>query len=103
MTESTAAESSAAAAQPRTPHGILRDGDQVQLTDPKGRINTLTLQTGKQWHGHKGWIQHDEIIGRPEGIVVRSTGGIDYLIFRPLLQDFAVRMPRGAAVVYPKD
>ena len=75
----------------------------MQLTDPKGRINTLTLQTGKQWHGHKGWISHDEIIGRPEGIVVRSTGGIDYLVFRPLLQDFAVRMPRGAAVVYPKD
>lgn len=88
---------------PRTPHGILRDGDQVQLTDPKGRINTLTLQTGKQWHGHKGWISHDEIIGRPEGIVVRSTGNIEYLVFRPLLQDFAVRMPRGAAVVYPKD
>ena len=88
---------------PRTPHGILRDGDQVQLTDPKGRINTLTLQTGKQWHGHKGWIAHDEIIGRPEGIVVRSTGNIEYLVFRPLLQDFAVRMPRGAAVVYPKD
>ncbi|MCD0450106.1 tRNA (adenine-N1)-methyltransferase [Actinocorallia sp. API 0066] len=88
---------------PRTPHGTLRDGDQVQLTDPKGRINTITLQTGKQWHGHKGYLQHDEIIGRPEGIVVRSTGGIDYLVFRPLLQDFAVRMPRGAAVVYPKD
>ncbi|GAB2838556.1 tRNA (adenine-N1)-methyltransferase [Actinocorallia aurea] len=88
---------------PRTPHGILRDGDQVQLTDPKGRINTVTLAAGKQWHGHKGYLQFDEIIGRPEGIVVRSTGGVDYLVFRPLLQDFAVRMPRGAAVVYPKD
>jgi tRNA (adenine57-N1/adenine58-N1)-methyltransferase len=88
---------------PRTPHGPFRAGDQVQLTDPKGRINTITLQPGKSFHSHKGWVEHDEIIGRPEGIVVRSSGGIDYLAFRPLLLDFAVRMPRGAAVVYPKD
>ena len=88
---------------PRTPHGPFRAGDQVQLTDPKGRINTITLQPGKQFHSHKGWIEHDEIIGRPEGIVLRSSGGIEFLAFRPLLFDYAVRMPRGAAVVYPKD
>jgi tRNA (adenine57-N1/adenine58-N1)-methyltransferase len=88
---------------PRTPHGPFRVGDQVQLTDPKGRINTITLQSGKQFHSHKGWIEHDEIIGRPEGIVLRASGGIEYLAFRPLLSDYAVRMPRGAAVVYPKD
>jgi tRNA (adenine57-N1/adenine58-N1)-methyltransferase len=87
----------------RTPHGPFRAGDQVQLTDPKGRINTITLQPGKQFHSHKGWLEHDEIIGRPEGIVLRSSGGIDFLAFRPLLHDHTLRMPRGAAVVYPKD
>lgn len=87
----------------RIPHGPFRDGDQVQLTDPKGRINTITLQSGKLFHSHKGSLAHDEIIGRPEGIVLRSSGGSEYLAFRPLLADFAVRMPRGAAVVYPKD
>lgn len=87
----------------RIPHGPFRAGDQVQLTDPKGRINTITLQPGKEYHSHKGAIAHDEIIGSPEGTVFRSSGGTDYLAFRPLLADFAVRMPRGAAVVYPKD
>jgi tRNA (adenine57-N1/adenine58-N1)-methyltransferase catalytic subunit len=87
----------------RTPHGPLRAGDQVQLTDPKGRINTITLQPGRQFHSHKGAIDHDVLIGSPEGTVVRSSGGIEYLAFRPLLADFALRMPRGAAVVYPKD
>jgi tRNA (adenine57-N1/adenine58-N1)-methyltransferase catalytic subunit len=85
------------------PHGPFRAGDQVQLTDPKGRINTITLQPGKLFHSHKGAIAHDEIIGRPEGIVLRTTGGTEYLAFRPLLADYALRMPRGAAVVYPKD
>jgi tRNA (adenine57-N1/adenine58-N1)-methyltransferase len=87
----------------RIPHGPFRAGDQVQLTDPKGRINTITLQPGKDYHSHKGAIPHDEIIGSPEGSVFRSSGGTEYLAFRPLLADFAVRMPRGAAVVYPKD
>jgi len=34
---------------------------------------------------------------------VRSTGGMDYLALRPLLADYVLSMPRGAAVVYPKD
>jgi tRNA (adenine57-N1/adenine58-N1)-methyltransferase len=85
------------------PHGPFRAGDQVQLTDPKGRVNTITLRPGKMFHSHKGAIAHDEIIGRPEGIVLRTSGGTEYLAFRPLLADYALRMPRGAAVVYPKD
>ncbi|REF00987.1 tRNA (adenine-58-N(1)-) methyltransferase [Thermomonospora umbrina] len=87
----------------RIPHGPFRAGDQVQLTDPKGRVNTVTLQAGRLYHSHKGSVPHDEIIGSPEGSVFRSTGGTEYLAFRPLLADFALRMPRGAAVVYPKD
>ncbi|MEV0399503.1 tRNA (adenine-N1)-methyltransferase [Actinoallomurus sp. NPDC050550] len=88
---------------PKVPHGPFRPGDRVQLTDPKGRINTITLQTGKLYHSHKGSIPHDEIIGSPEGTVFRSSGGTEYLAFRPLLSDHTLRMPRGAAVVYPKD
>ncbi|WP_141575058.1 tRNA (adenine-N1)-methyltransferase [Actinomadura sp. WMMA1423] len=87
----------------RIPHGPFRPGDQVQLTDPKGRINTITLQPGKVYHSHKGSVPHDEMIGSPEGSVFRSSGGTEYLAFRPLLADFTLRMPRGAAVVYPKD
>jgi tRNA (adenine57-N1/adenine58-N1)-methyltransferase len=81
----------------------LRAGESVQLTDPKGRRNTLTLQPGKVFHTHRGALAHDDLIGRPEGIVVRSSGGTDYVVFRPLLHDYAMRMPRGAAVIYPKD
>ena len=32
-----------------------------------------------------------------------SSAGGQYLVFRPLLSEFVVSMPRGAAVVYPKD
>lgn len=83
--------------------GPFSIGDQVQITDPKGRRHTVVLQPGKQFHTHQGAIEHDALIGSPEGVVVTSTGGTGYLAFRPLLADFVLSMPRGAAVVYPKD
>jgi tRNA (adenine57-N1/adenine58-N1)-methyltransferase len=83
--------------------GLLKAGDQVQLTDAKGRHSTITLQAGKQYHTHKGSFEHDELIGSPEGVVVKTAGGNEYLVLRPLLSDYVLSMPRGAAVVYPKD
>ncbi len=78
-------------------------GERVQLTDPKGRQHTVILEAGKQFHTHRGAIEHDALIGRPEGSVITSTSGTPYLAMRPLLADFVLSMPRGAAVVYPKD
>jgi tRNA (adenine57-N1/adenine58-N1)-methyltransferase len=82
---------------------LFAEGERVQLTDPKGRLHTVTLTAGKQFHTHRGAIEHDELIGRPEGSVVTSTSGTEYLALRPLLADFVLSMPRGAAVIYPKD
>ena len=83
--------------------GPFRAGDRVQLTDSKGRMHTITLTPGREFHTHRGLFRHDELIGRPEGWVVTNTAGIEYLALRPLLADFVLSMPRGAAVVYPKD
>lgn len=83
--------------------GPLREGERVQLTDPKGRLHTITLGVGKVFHTHRGSIAHDDLIGNPEGWVIRSTADLEYLALRPLLSDFVMSMPRGAAVIYPKD
>ncbi len=83
--------------------GPLLEGERVQLTDPKGRHHTITLVAGKEFHTSKGGLRHDALLGGPEGVVVTSTGGTPYLALRPLLSDFVLSMPRGAAVIYPKD
>lgn len=82
---------------------LFRVGDRVQLTDPKGRLHTVTLEAGKQFHTHRGAIEHDQLIGVAEGSVVQSASGTAYLALRPLLSDYVLSMPRGAAVIYPKD
>lgn len=83
--------------------GPFRAGERVQLTDPKGRPTTIVLREGITFHTHKGSFEHDVLIDAPEGTVVQTTGGVDYLALRPLLGDYVLSMPRGAAVIYPKD
>jgi len=83
--------------------GFFSEGDRIQLTDPKGKMYTFTIMPGKEWHTHKGWIVHDDLIGMPEGSVVSTSAGLKFTAFKPLLGDFVLSMPRGATIVYPKD
>jgi tRNA (adenine57-N1/adenine58-N1)-methyltransferase len=83
--------------------GPLQAGDLVQLTDPRGKMHTIRLVDGGEFHTHRGRLSHDDLIGRPEGIVLTSTNGTAYLALRPILDDFVLSMPRGAQVIYPKD
>lgn len=83
--------------------GYFKAGDRVQLTDPKGKLYSFTITPGKEWHTHKGWIVHEELIGLPEGSVVSTTAGLKFTAFIPLLADYVLSMPRGATIVYPKD
>jgi tRNA (adenine57-N1/adenine58-N1)-methyltransferase catalytic subunit len=83
--------------------GLFEAGDKVQLTGPKGRINTIVLAPGGTFGTHRGDLRHDDIIGKPDGSVVANQNGVEYLALKPLLNDFVLSMPRGAAIIYPKD
>jgi tRNA (adenine57-N1/adenine58-N1)-methyltransferase len=83
--------------------GPLREGEWVRLIDQKGRRHNICLEAGKTFHTNRGGMAHDDLIGREEGFTITSSSGGEYLVFRPLLSEFVVSMPRGAAVVYPKD
>ena len=83
--------------------GLLRAGERIQLSDERGRQNVICLTPGGKFHTHKGYLAHDDLIGRADGCRVTGSQGQHYLVFRPLLSNFVQSMPRGAAVVYPKD
>ena len=78
-------------------------GDRVQLTDAKGKLYSITLTKGAEWHTHKGMLKHDELVGLPEGSIVATNGELKFQVFRPLLADYVLSMPRGATIIYPKD
>jgi tRNA (adenine57-N1/adenine58-N1)-methyltransferase len=78
-------------------------GDRVQLTNAKGKLYSITLTAGAEWHTHKGMLKHDELVGIPEGSIVVTNGELKFQAFRPLLADYVLSMPRGATIIYPKD
>lgn len=78
-------------------------GDRVQLTDAKGKLYSITLSAGSEWHTHKGVLKHEMLVGLPEGSIVATNGELKFQAFRPLLADYVLSMPRGATIVYPKD
>ncbi len=90
--------------KPEMTAGAFQAGDLVLLIDRKRRKYLITLQDGGEFHSHAGIIQHDDMIGRPEGSEFRTAqkGGV-YLAIRPTLGDYVLTMKRGATPIYPKD
>jgi tRNA (adenine57-N1/adenine58-N1)-methyltransferase len=78
-------------------------GERVLLFDSKGRRYLVRLEASGEFHTHSGPVSHDELIGREEGLVVRSSRGARYTAVRPTLAEVVLKMPRGAQVIYPKD
>ena len=81
----------------------LAVGERVILLDVKKRRYLVSLAEGGEFHTHAGFVPHGDMIGHPEGAVVRSTKGAEYTVLRPTLEDYVLEMPRGAQVIYPKD
>src|SRR3954447_9916799 len=74
--------------------GPLEAGEWVRLTHTKGRRHNICLQAAKQFVTNRRSIGRGPLIGRGEGFSVTSSAGGQYLVFRPLLNEFVVSMPR---------
>lgn len=85
------------------PHRPFRPGERVLLVDSKARRYLITLAEGGSFSTHAGTLPHADLIGREEGILVRTSHGSRLRAVRPTLRDYILKMPRGAQVIYPKD
>jgi len=83
--------------------GAFVPGDRVLLIDNKRRRHLITLEPGGEFHSHTGVLRHDDLLGNPEGITVRTSKGARLVAVRPTLAEYVLEMPRGAQVIYPKD
>ncbi|HXZ82685.1 MAG TPA: tRNA (adenine-N1)-methyltransferase [Acidimicrobiales bacterium] len=90
--------------------GPLAEGERVLLVDHHDRRYLVRLAKGASFQTHAGVVEHDSLIGQPEGSAIvawrRDSGSGParrFLALRPTLADVIVKMPRGAQVIYPKD
>jgi tRNA (adenine57-N1/adenine58-N1)-methyltransferase len=82
---------------------VFAAGERVLLVDHRRRRHLVILEPGGQFHTHAGIIEHDKVIGHPDGSIVHTTRGARLTAWRPTLAEYVLEMPRGAQVIYPKD
>ncbi len=78
-------------------------GERVLFVDQRSRQYLVQLQPGGTFHTHSGALAHDDIVGQNEGSRFETSNGMVLVAFRPRFADFALKMKRGAQVIYPKD
>ena len=66
---------------------VFAAGDRVLLVDAKRRRHLVTLVPGGKFHSHAGVLEHDALLGVPEGSTVRTTLGARLLAVRPTLSE----------------
>ena len=81
----------------------LAAGDVVLLLDSRGREYLTTLTPGKVFHTHLGQVPHEHIIGLEEASRLVTHSGRPFLVLRPTLAQYVMKMRRDSTIVYPKD
>src|SRR5437773_8993199 len=79
------------------------DGEVIVLVDKVGRRHRVRLRAGERYSIHSGLIQHDDLIGKPEGTVVTTQLGARLLAVRPTFAEQVTGRQRQAQPIYPKD
>ena len=87
----------------RTTGEPLRDGDSVIFFDRKDREYLKTLRAGETISIRGGTIAVDQLLGKPDGVSVRSSLRERFVVLRPTLERLIPNLPRKAQVIYPKD
>jgi tRNA (adenine57-N1/adenine58-N1)-methyltransferase len=79
------------------------EGELIVLVDKVGRRHRVRLRAGDRHSIHSGLILHDDLIGRPEGVVVATQLGARLLAVRPTFAEQVTGRRRQAQPIYPKD
>jgi tRNA (adenine57-N1/adenine58-N1)-methyltransferase catalytic subunit len=79
------------------------DGELIVLVDKVGRRHRVRLGAGERHSIHSGLIEHDDVIGKPEGIVVTTQLGARLLAVRPTFAEQVTGRRRQTQPIYPKD
>ncbi|MBS7640739.1 MAG: tRNA (adenine-N1)-methyltransferase [Candidatus Bathyarchaeia archaeon] len=81
----------------------IREGDYVLLYLDNKRTYLIRAERGKVFHTHKGVVKIDDFIGREFGVKVKSSTGVEFIVFKPSIRDYVYKSLRGTQIIYPKD
>lgn len=81
------------------------EGEPIIVIEPEGKKHFLTLRKGDKFHHIRtGHIRHDQIIGEPPGVLLRSELDKPVICLRLTLEDYILkRLKRRTSIIHPKD
>ena len=80
-----------------------RAGDLAQLVGNDHKHFIIRLEAGGQLQTHRGYVNHDDLIGLPWGSQVHSHIGKPFHLLEPSLHDILLATQRNTQIMYPKD
>lgn len=82
---------------------VAREGETVLFVGEDGKRVLVQLQRGAQFHTHRGFIRHDDILDQPLGRVLVTQLGQLFLVLEPSTHDLIRYIKRSTQIIFPKD
>jgi tRNA (adenine57-N1/adenine58-N1)-methyltransferase len=86
---------------------IIKENDLIYLILDGRRKWLVKVESGGEFHTHKGIIKFDDLIGKPFGSVIFSrpyeSQGHKFYLLKPLPSDYVTHMSRKTQIIYPED
>jgi tRNA (adenine57-N1/adenine58-N1)-methyltransferase len=84
-------------------NAIAQIGDIAQLISAQNKRFIFRLVQDGKFETHRGYINHNDLIGKSWGTRVYSHLGSPFVLLQPSLSDILVETRRNTQIMYPKD
>ncbi len=78
-------------------------GDIAELISASNKRFIFRLVPEGKFETHRGYLSHNDLIGKPWGSRVATHLGSPYVLLQPSLADILVETKRNTQIMYPKD
>ena len=82
---------------------VAQENDLVLLIGQDRKQFVVKLVPGGQLQTHRGYLNHDDLLGRPLGREVVSHLGYPFVVLQPSTSDLISQLKRTTQIMYPKD
>ncbi len=78
-------------------------GDIAQLISAQNKRFIFRLVLDGKFETHRGYLSHNDLIGKPWGSRVETHMGSPFVLLQPSLADILIETRRNTQIMYPKD
>lgn len=82
---------------------FVKENDDVLLILDEKRKYLVKVTKNMKLHTHKGYIEHNKLIGKKFGEIIKTNLNVEFFIAKPTLYDYIKKFPRITQIIYPKD